>query len=55
MVPGEGQLDMAEALRALNAIDYKGYLGLELLDRRYILDPDQAMRDSLAWFEKHLS
>ncbi|GJM79809.1 AP endonuclease [Paenibacillus sp. HMSSN-139] len=55
LVPGEGQLDMAEALRALNAIDYKGYLGLELLDRRYILDPDQAMRDSLAWFEKHLS
>lgn len=55
LVPGEGQLDMAEALKALNAIDYKGYLGLELLDRRYILDPDQAMRDSFTWFEKHLS
>lgn len=55
LVPGEGRLDMAEALKALNDIDYKGYLGLELLDRRYILDPEKAMRDSLAWFEKHLS
>lgn len=55
LVPGEGMLDMEGALKALNAIDYKGYLGLELLDRRYILDPEKAMRDSLAWFEKHLS
>ncbi|WP_334076709.1 sugar phosphate isomerase/epimerase family protein [Paenibacillus sanfengchensis] len=55
LVPGEGKLDMAGALKALNDIDYKGYLGLELLDRRYILDPEKAMRDSLTWFEKHLS
>ncbi len=55
LVPGEGVLDMAEALKALNDIDYKGYLGLELLDRRYILDPEKAMRDSLTWFEEHLS
>lgn len=54
LVPGEGKLDMVGALKALNDIDYKGYLGLELLDRRYILDPDKAMRDSIRWFEKHL-
>lgn len=54
LVPGDGKLDMAGALKALNDIDYKGYLGLELLDRRYILEPEKAMKDSIAWFEKHL-
>lgn len=54
LVPGEGNLPLEEALQALNGSGYKGYLGLELLDRRYVLDPEQAMRDSLAWFEKRL-
>lgn len=54
LVPGEGKLAMTEALQALNDIEYKGYLGLELLDRRYFLDPDKAMRDSMTWFEQHL-
>lgn len=54
LVPGEGKLDMAGALKALNDINYKGYLGLELLDRRYVLEPDKAMKDSRTWFEKHL-
>ena len=54
LVPGDGKLDMAGALKALNDIDYKGYLGMELLDRRYILEPEKAMKDSITWFEKHL-
>ncbi|KWX70633.1 sugar phosphate isomerase/epimerase family protein [Paenibacillus jilunlii] len=54
LVPGEGGLPLEEALQALNDSGYKGYLGLELLDRRYVLDPEKAMRDSLAWFGKHL-
>ncbi|WP_240689416.1 sugar phosphate isomerase/epimerase [Ammoniphilus sp. YIM 78166] len=54
LVPGEGILDMAGSLNVLKEIDYKGYLGLELLDRRYILDPEKAMRDTMKWFEKHL-
>jgi fructoselysine 3-epimerase len=54
LVPGEGNLPLEEALLALNDSGYKGYLGLELLDRRYVLDPEKAMRDSLAWFEKRL-
>ncbi|MUG66355.1 MULTISPECIES: sugar phosphate isomerase/epimerase [Paenibacillus] len=54
LVPGEGKLDMDEVLKALNEIDYKGYLGLELLDRRYILEPELAMRDARAWFAERL-
>ncbi|QUL53880.1 TIM barrel protein [Paenibacillus tritici] len=52
LVPGEGKLPMGEALQALSDCGYKGYLGLELLDRRYVLDPEQAVRNSLAWFEQ---
>ncbi|TQR98567.1 sugar phosphate isomerase/epimerase family protein [Paenibacillus ottowii] len=54
LVPGEGRLAMTEVLRELNSIDYKGYLGLELLDRRYVMNPEKALKDSLTWFEKHL-
>ncbi|MDF9839485.1 MULTISPECIES: sugar phosphate isomerase/epimerase family protein [unclassified Paenibacillus] len=52
LVPGEGKLPLDEALQALNNSGYKGYLGLELLDRRYVLEPEQAMKDSLSWFQK---
>lgn len=54
LVPGDGKLDLSDSIKALNNIEYKGYLGLEILDRRYVLDPDQALIDSITWFEKHL-
>ncbi len=52
LVPGEGKLDMVYALKAIEATGYKGVYGMELLDRRYIMDPDKAMVDYLAWFDK---
>lgn len=55
LIPGEGKLDLAESLKALNDMDYRGYLGLEILDRRYFSNPEKAMKDSVAWFEKQLS
>lgn len=54
LVPGEGKLPMEEALQALQDCGYTGYLGLELLDRRYVLEPEKAMQDSLAWFKQRL-
>lgn len=54
LVPGDGKLDLTDSIKALNDIEYKGYLGLEILDRRYVLDPDQALKESITWFEKHL-
>lgn len=54
LVPGEGKLPMEEALKALQDSGYTGYLGLELLDRRYVLEPEKAMQDSLAWFKQRL-
>ena len=49
LAPGDGALDLDSALNTLKSMDYIGYLGLEILDRRYVMDPEDAMRRSLAW------
>jgi protein FrlC len=35
-------------------MDHTGYLGLELLDRRYVMDPESAMRRALEWYAARL-
>ena len=47
LVPGDGNLNLDQALHTLEAFDYKGYLGLEILDRRYVMNPEDAMRRAL--------
>jgi protein FrlC len=50
LVPGDGCLDLTHNLETLKKLDYKGYLGLEILDRRYVMDPEEAMRKSMNWY-----
>ncbi len=50
LVPGDGCLDLDTALDTLKEMNYTGYLGLEILDRRYVMDPDTAMRRAMQWY-----
>lgn len=50
LVPGDGVLELDAALRALKDMDYNGFLGLEILDRRYVMDPETAMRRAMDWY-----
>lgn len=52
LVPGEGALDMTGAFNALEAAGYTGCYGMELLDRRYFLEPGKALENYLNWFKK---
>lgn len=50
LIPGDGVLDVDGALNTLKAMDYQGYLGLEVLDRRYVMEPEKAMKKALEWY-----
>lgn len=50
LVPGDGVLDLKDDLRILSDLGYTGYLGLEVLDRRYVMDPELAMQRALEWY-----
>lgn len=54
LVPGDGCLALDGALHTLKAMDYEGYLGLEVLDRRYVMAPEEAMRRSLEWYMERI-
>lgn len=47
---GDGTLDLDAALAALDSAGYDGPLGLEILDRRYVFDPDAPLQKSLDWY-----
>lgn len=52
---GDGNLDLDTALEKLNAIGYDGPLGLEILDRRYVFEPDKPLLQSLAWYRDRIN
>lgn len=54
LVPGDGVLELDAALQTLKDMDYTGFLGLEVLDRRYVMDPEAAMRRALDWYTARL-
>ena len=45
LIPGEGAIDFASALGAIRAMDYKGWITIELYP--YVADPDEAARLAL--------
>ena len=45
LIPGEGAIDFAAVLRAIGAINYKGWITIELYP--YVDDPDAAARTAL--------
>ncbi|MCI8908557.1 MAG: sugar phosphate isomerase/epimerase [Angelakisella sp.] len=54
LVPGDGVLELDDALQTLKDMDYTGFLGLEVLDRRYVMDPEAAMRRAMDWYTARL-
>jgi Sugar phosphate isomerases/epimerases len=50
LIPGDGVLDMPHALAAIEATGYTGLYAMELLDRRYVMEPKAALAAYLAWF-----
>jgi protein FrlC len=44
---GDGTLPLKQYLDDLARYDYKGYLGLEIYNSRYYLDPDRALKQAL--------
>ncbi len=54
LVPGDGCLDLDGALHTLKTMGYDGYLGLEVLDRRYVMAPEEAMRRAMEWYMERL-
>jgi sugar phosphate isomerase/epimerase len=53
LVPGEGAIDFAATLRAIRALDYQGWVTIELYP--YVDDPDQAARTALARVQEILA
>ena len=45
MIPGEGAIDFASVLQAINEIGYRGWITIELYP--YTDDPDHAARTAL--------
>jgi sugar phosphate isomerase/epimerase len=45
LIPGEGAIDFAAVLRAIRALDYQGWVTIELYP--YVQDPDEAARRAL--------
>ncbi len=54
LVPGDGVLDLVSDLAVLDNANYTGYLSLEILDSRYVFEPEMAMRSARSWFQKYL-
>jgi len=46
LIPGEGSIDFEDFYRALESIDYKGYISVEL-GTSYIMDPYNACKKSI--------
>lgn len=53
LIPGEGAIDFARALRAIQAMNYTGWVTIELYP--YIADPDEAARLALERVRRILS
>lgn len=53
LVPGDGRLDLKHVLDVLKEAKYEGYLGLEILDRRYVMEPEKALKAAMDWYKKN--
>lgn len=55
LVWGDGVLPLSEYIHQIETLDYKGYLSLEITDRKYFMDPADAVARSLATIRAHLN
>lgn len=52
-VPGDGDFPMKQYYEDLKRNGYQGTVSFEICDRRYYLDPDQAIDDCVAWVKNN--
>lgn len=50
---GDGQFPMAQYLSDIRRNGYEGTLSFEINDKRYLLDPDDALRKNVIWLKEH--
>ena len=48
-VPGDGDFPMKDYYEQIKAQGYDGCCSFEICDRRYYIDPDKAIDDTVAW------
>ena len=48
-VPGDADFPMKEYYDQIKAHGYEGTCSFEICDRRYYIDPDKAIDDTVAW------
>lgn len=55
LILGEGNLNIPEMLEELDGIGYEGFLSLEILNDRYIREPEKAMEISYQKLKEHIN
>ena len=50
---GDGTFPMAQYLESIRRCGYRGILSFEINDRRYLLDPDEAVRKNIRWLKEN--
>ncbi len=50
---GDGQFPMAQYLSDIRRNGYEGTLSFEINDKRYLLDPDDALRKNVIWLKEN--
>ena len=50
---GDGTFPMAQYLADIERNGYKGVLSFEINDKRYLLNPDEAMEKNIRWLKEH--
>ena len=50
---GDGTFPMARYLADIERNGYKGVLSFEINDKRYLLNPDEAMEKNIRWLKEH--
>ena len=48
---GDGSFPMARYLEEIRRNGYTGILSFEINDKRYLLNPDEALRKNVAWLK----
>lgn len=54
-VPGDGDLPLTEILECLDGAGYTGHISVEIQNKRYLDDPEQAMRRSLQFLRGYMA
>ena len=54
LILGEGELDLRHMLQCINDCGYEYALSLEIMNNKYVEDPDHAMKTSFEWLKREI-